>query len=150
MRSQIKTGGTRSWRSKHADDRLELFRSELTLIVMNMPGVPDHVLDRVFAALSDSTRRAILARLRNGEASVAELAEPFDMTTRAVSRHIAVLEAAGLVTRSRDAQRRPSRISTAPLEELDRWLGDYRVLWSGRFDKLNERLKDGMRENDKR
>ncbi|MET4128013.1 metalloregulator ArsR/SmtB family transcription factor [Roseovarius sp. MBR-6] len=99
-------------------------------------------LDRVFGALSDRTRRAILARLRHGEASVAELAEPFDMTVRAVSRHIAVLEAAGLVARGRDAQRRPSRIDPRSLESVDQWLGDYRSLWSSRFDQLSKRLEN--------
>jgi DNA-binding transcriptional ArsR family regulator len=112
---------------------------------MKNTSASDIVLDRVFAALSDSTRRAILARLRENDASVAELAEPFDMTVRAVSRHVAVLEAAGLVTRTRDAQRRPSRISTAPLEQLDRWLSDYRMLWSARFDKLDGRLQKRRR-----
>ncbi len=99
-------------------------------------------LDRVFGALSDRTRRAILARLRHGEASVAELAEPFDMTVRAVSRHIAVLESAGLVARGRDAQRRPSRIDPRSLEFIDQWLGGYRSLWSARFDQLSKRLEN--------
>jgi DNA-binding transcriptional ArsR family regulator len=97
-------------------------------------------LSMTFAALADPTRRAILARLALGEASVAELAEPFDMTSRAVSSHIAVLEAAGLVTRSRDAQRRPSRIRVEPLAEIDGWLDGYRRLWTQRFDKLERRL----------
>lgn len=98
-------------------------------------------LDMTFAALSDSTRRAILARLLAGEASVAELAAPFQLTTRAVSKHVSVLEAAGLVTRSRTAQMRPSRIQAAPLAEVDRWLDSYRVLWNGRFDRLEKRLE---------
>jgi DNA-binding transcriptional ArsR family regulator len=102
----------------------------------------DAELDRVFDALSDRTRRAILARLRDGEASVAELAEPFDITVRAVSRHVAVLEAAGLVARSRDAQRRPSRIEPRFLQSIDQWLGDYRSLWSSRFDQLGKRLEN--------
>lgn len=94
-----------------------------------------------FAALADPTRRAILDRLRHGEASVAELAVPFDMTVRAVSKHIGVLEAAGLVTRGRDAQRRPSRIRAEPLAGIDVWLDDYRALWNSRFDRLDARLK---------
>jgi DNA-binding transcriptional ArsR family regulator len=98
-----------------------------------------------FAALADPTRRAILARLLQGEASVAELAEPFAMTPRAVSRHVSVLEAAGLITRGRDAQRRPSRISAAPLAEVDDWLGGFRALWSSRFDRLEERLANQMK-----
>jgi DNA-binding transcriptional ArsR family regulator len=99
----------------------------------------DH-LSTTFAALADPTRRAILARLLKGEASVAELAEPFDMTTRAVSKHIGVLEAAGLVTRGRDAQRRPSHIRAEPLVDVDAWLQSYRRLWSTRFQRLDERL----------
>jgi DNA-binding transcriptional ArsR family regulator len=101
----------------------------------------DH-LSATFAALSDPTRRAILARLLQGEASVAELAQPFRMTTRAVSKHIGVLEAAGLVTRGRDAQRRPSRIRAEPLAEVDSWLESYRRLWISRFRRLDERLAD--------
>jgi DNA-binding transcriptional ArsR family regulator len=102
----------------------------------------DPDLDRIFSVLSDTTRRAILARLRSGEASVAELAKPFAMTPRAISRHVAVLEAAGLITRRRDAQRRPCRISAAPLAAVDRWLNDYRALWLARFDRLDERLSE--------
>ncbi|HEY1303568.1 MAG TPA: metalloregulator ArsR/SmtB family transcription factor [Vicinamibacterales bacterium] len=97
-------------------------------------------LSTTFAALADPTRRAILDRLLKGEASVAQLAEPFPMTTRAVSKHIGVLEAAGLVTRSREAQRRPSRIRAAPLAEVDTWLKNYRRLWLRRFRRLDERL----------
>jgi DNA-binding transcriptional ArsR family regulator len=98
-------------------------------------------LDLAFSALSDATRRAILARLLEGEASVAELAAPFDLTTRAISKHISVLETAGLVSRSRAAQTRPSRIQAAPLAEIDRWLDSYRVLWNGRFDRLEQRIE---------
>ena len=97
-------------------------------------------LSTTFAALTDPTRRAILERLLKGDASVAELAEPFPMTTRAVSKHIGVLEAAGLVTRGRDAQRRPSRIRAEPLAEVDAWLQNYRRLWHGRFRRLDDRL----------
>lgn len=109
-------------------------------------------LSMTFAALADPTRRAILARLVAGEASVAELAEPFDMTPRAVSNHISVLEAAGLVTKGRDAQRRPSRIRLEPLAQVDGWLETYRQLWSKRFDHLERRLaeqqKAGPRKTD--
>ncbi len=80
---------------------------------------------------------------------MAELAKPFDMTPRAVSRHVAVLEAAGLVTRRRDAQRRPCRISATPLEAVDRWLNDYRALWSARFDRLEERLSEKEATDDR-
>jgi DNA-binding transcriptional ArsR family regulator len=97
-------------------------------------------LDATFAALADPTRRAILARLTRGEASIAELAEPFDLTPRAISKHVSVLERAGLVTRSRDAQRRPTRLRMQPLQAVDRWLDDYRALWNTRFDKLEARL----------
>jgi DNA-binding transcriptional ArsR family regulator len=100
----------------------------------------DDQLSTTFAALADPTRRAILERLLTGEASVAQLAEPFEMTTRAVSKHIGVLESAGLVTRSRDAQRRPSRIRAEPLAEVDAWLENYRRLWHRRFKRLDERL----------
>src|SRR5438132_830974 len=106
-------------------------------------------LSATFGALADPTRRAILERLLAGEASVGELAEPFRMTTRAVSKHIAVLEAAGLVTRARDAQRRPSRIRAEPLAEMDEWLQAYRSLWVGRFQRLGERLKEQQRKGRK-
>ncbi len=98
-------------------------------------------LDRTFAALADPTRRAILARLALSDASVAELAKPFDMSARAVSLHVSVLEKAGLVTRSRDAQRRPSRLELTPLQELDGWLDQYRSIWEGRFDRMEQLLK---------
>jgi len=98
-------------------------------------------LSLTFNALADPTRRAILRRLLKGEASVGELAEPFDLSTRAISKHIAVLEAAGLVTRARDAQRRPSRIRTEPLVEIDDWLRLYRGLWVDRFERLGEVLR---------
>lgn len=97
-------------------------------------------LSATFAALADPTRRRILARLLQGEASIAELAEPFDMTPRAISKHVAVLETAGLVSRGRDAQRRPSRIRHEPLADIDGWLNAYRRLWDDRFDRLSERL----------
>jgi DNA-binding transcriptional ArsR family regulator len=97
-------------------------------------------LSITFAALADPTRLAILERLLKGEASVVELAEPFRMTTRAVSKHVSVLEAAGLVSRGRDAQRRPSRIRAEPLAEVDAWLQNYRLLWNSRFQRLEERL----------
>ena len=100
----------------------------------------DDQLNATFAALADPTRRAILARLLTQDASVIELAKPFHMTTRAVSKHVGVLEAAGLVTRTRDGQRRPSRIRIEPLVEIDAWLGTYRRLWQGRFDRMRKHL----------
>ncbi|WP_394835778.1 metalloregulator ArsR/SmtB family transcription factor [Pendulispora rubella] len=105
-------------------------------------------LSSTFAALADPTRRAILERLLEGEASVGELAEPFAMTVRAISKHVAVLEAAGLVVRGRDAQRRPSRIRAEPLAAVDHWLETYRGLWNARFDRLNERLKTKEKHDD--
>jgi DNA-binding transcriptional ArsR family regulator len=107
---------------------------------LNSSAVEHDRLSTTFAALADPTRRAILERLLKGEASVVELAEPFQMTTRAVSKHIGVLEAAGLVTRGRDAQRRPSRIRAEPLADVDAWLQSYRPLWISRFWRLEERL----------
>ena len=97
-------------------------------------------LTRTFAALADPTRRAIVERLAAGEATVTELAEPFPITVQAVSRHLKVLEEAGLVTRSRSAQRRPARLAGAPLDYAAEWLEKYRLLWEESFDRLGERL----------
>src|SRR3954467_9094883 len=97
-------------------------------------------LDSVFAALADPTRRAILARLASGEASVTELAEPFEMSLPAVSKHLKVLERAGLIARGRDAQWRPSRLQAAPLQEVASWVQDYRQFWEESFDRLEEYL----------
>jgi DNA-binding transcriptional ArsR family regulator len=105
-------------------------------------------LSATFGALADPTRRAILARLLEGEASIAELAKPFSLTPRAVSKHVAVLEAAGLVTKGRDAQRRPSRIIANRLIEIDCWLTNYRKLWLQRFDKLETHLARQTGKND--
>ena len=99
-------------------------------------------LDATFAALADPTRRAILARLALGEASVAELGEPFAMSQPAISKHLKVLELAGLVRRGRDAQRRPCRLEAAPLAEANAWLERYRALWESRFDALDTLLAD--------
>jgi DNA-binding transcriptional ArsR family regulator len=99
-------------------------------------------LSATFAALADPTRRAVLARLARGDASVAELAKPFRLTVRAVSKHVGVLEKAGLVSRGRDGQRRPSRLRLAPLRAVDGWLAEYRRLWEGRFDNIEAVLTD--------
>ena len=99
-------------------------------------------LDATFAALADPTRRAILARLASGEASVLELAEPFDMTQPAISKHLKVLERAGLISRGRDAQRRPCRIEARPLAEANDWLENYRQLWESNFRKLDAVLQE--------
>jgi DNA-binding transcriptional ArsR family regulator len=102
-------------------------------------------LDATFAALADPTRRAILARLAEGEASVLELAEPFAMSQPAISKHLKVLERAGLISRSRDAQRRPCRIEAQPLGEATVWLEEYRRFWEGRFRRLDDVLQEMQR-----
>ena len=102
---------------------------------------PDR-LSSTFAALADPTRRAILARLTLGKASVNELAEPFHMTGPGVSKHLKVLERAGLISRGRDAQWRPCRIETGALEQLDGWVGRYRKLWQGKFDRMDAYLAE--------
>src|SRR4051794_2365534 len=99
-------------------------------------------LDATFAALADPTRRAILSRLASGEASVTELAQPFEMTQPAISKHLKVLEHAGLISRSRDAQRRPCRIEAKPLAEADGWLEGYRRFWEGSFERLDTLLDE--------
>jgi DNA-binding transcriptional ArsR family regulator len=99
-------------------------------------------LDVTFAALADSTRRAILARLARGEASVMELAEPFAMSQPAISKHLKVLERAGLITRGRDAQRRPCRLQATPLREVTDWLEAYREHWERRFERLDGLLEE--------
>src|SRR6201996_5605943 len=99
-------------------------------------------LDATFAALADPTRRAILARLAQGEASVNELVEPFDMSQPAISKHLRVLERAGLISRSRDAQRRPCKLEAKPLAEADEWLERYREFWEASFDRLDSLLQE--------
>lgn len=99
-------------------------------------------LDRIFAALADPTRRAILSRLAGGEASVAELAEPFDMTQPAISKHLKVLETAGLVSRGQDAQRRPRRLEARPLAVASEWLERYRKYWEENFERLDDLLEE--------
>ena len=99
-------------------------------------------LDTTFAALADPTRRAILARLASGEASVKELAAPFAMSQPAISKHLKVLERAGLVSRGRDAQRRPCRLEAKPLAEATEWLAEYRRFWEGSFERLDALLDE--------
>jgi DNA-binding transcriptional ArsR family regulator len=101
----------------------------------------DH-LSTTFAALADPTRRAILARLASGDASVTELAEPFDMSMPAVSKHLKVLERAGLIARSREAQWRPCRLLPAPLKDVSEWVDRYRQMWEERFDRLGDYLQE--------
>ena len=99
-------------------------------------------LDRVFSALADPTRRAILARLAQGEATVNELVQPFALSQPAISKHLKVLEGAGLVARGRNAQFRPVRLDPAPLAEAARWLGDYQEFWDQSFDRLDKVVQD--------
>jgi DNA-binding transcriptional ArsR family regulator len=100
-------------------------------------------LSTTFAALADPTRRAILTRLAHGDATVNELAEPFPISVQAISKHLRVLERAGLIERGRTAQRRPSRLRGAPLRDATEWLEGYRRFWAGSFDRLDQRLRDG-------
>jgi DNA-binding transcriptional ArsR family regulator len=103
-------------------------------------------LDATFAALADPTRRAILARLARGDASVNELAEPFSMSQPAISKHLKVLERAGLVAAARDAQRRPRRLVAKPLAEADAWLEGYRRFWEASFRRLDALLEEMKRK----
>jgi DNA-binding transcriptional ArsR family regulator len=103
-------------------------------------------LSTTFAALADPTRRAILTRLISGEASVTELAEPFDMSMPAISKHLKVLERAGLVTRGRDAQWRPCRLDAGPLKDVADWIEPYRRMWEARFDRLETYLQQLQRK----
>jgi DNA-binding transcriptional ArsR family regulator len=110
-----------------------------TLISEPLPPPPDP-LNATFAALADPTRRAILAHLMSGEASVTELAEPFAMSMPAISKHLKVLERVGLITRGREAQWRPSRIQAAPLKSVSDWVENYRMAWESRLDRLHDYL----------
>ena len=111
---------------------------------------PDR-LSATFAALADPTRRAILARLASGEKSVNELAEPFEMSLPAVSKHLKVLESAGLITRSREAQWRPCRLEAGPLEDISNWVIRYRKFWEESFDRLDAYLREiQAKEKDKK
>ena len=106
-----------------------------------MPSATEQQLDRTFAALADPTRRAILERLAKGETSVNELARPFQMSLPAVSKHLKVLERAGLISRSRRAQVRPARLEPAAMKDASDWLEAYRELWEGRMDRLDAYLR---------
>lgn len=111
------------------------------MVKQGMPAQDDQ-LSRIFAALADPTRRAILARLTEGEASVTELAEPFNMSLPAVSKHLKVLERAGLITRGREAQWRPCRLEPGPLKEVAEWTEHYRRFWDESFDRLDDYLRE--------
>jgi DNA-binding transcriptional ArsR family regulator len=106
-------------------------------------------LSNTFAALSDPTRRAILARLISGEASVTQLAEPFDMSMPAVSKHLKVLERAGLIVRGREAQWRPCRLDAGPLKRVADWTESYRRFWTESFDRLDDYLQDLIKKEKK-
>src|SRR5687768_13032366 len=109
---------------------------------MHTSGYTSTQLDAIFGALADPTRRAILARLTAGEASVQELAEPFRMSQPAISKHLKVLENAGLVSRGQDAQRRPRRLEAAPLAVADEWLERYRKYWEANYERLDALLDE--------
>jgi DNA-binding transcriptional ArsR family regulator len=120
------------------------------LIEMNAQTTAQDSLGNTFAALADPTRRAILARLRQGEAPVTVLAEPFDISLPAISRHLKVLERAGLIARSRDAKWRPCRLDAAPIKEVATWADGYRQFWEQRFAKLDDLLDELQGEEKKR
>jgi DNA-binding transcriptional ArsR family regulator len=103
---------------------------------------PSDRLDATFAALADPTRRAILARLASGEVSVTDLAQPFAMSQPAISKHLKVLERAGLISRSRDAQRRPCRLQAERLKTIAEWVGSYRQFWEASFNRLDDYLEE--------
>ena len=107
-------------------------------------------LSTTFGALADPTRRAILARLASGEASVTELAEPFAMSLPAISKHLKVLERAGLIAKGREAQWRPCRLEAGPLKDAADWVGEYRQFWEESFDRLDEYLKGIQRKEKER
>ncbi len=107
-------------------------------------------LDATFAALADPTRRAILARLTKGDASVMELAAPFDMSQPAISKHLKVLERVGLISRGRDAQRRPCRLEGAPLRDVNAWVEKFREFWESSFESLDDVLEDLKKRDRKR
>jgi len=111
--------------------------------------MPADQLSKTFKALADPTRRAILARLQLGEVSVLELAKPFDMSLPAISQHLKVLENAGLVARSREAQWRPCRLDAAKLKQATEWLDEYRRFWDGSFDRLDRYLAKSQTKNRK-
>jgi DNA-binding transcriptional ArsR family regulator len=110
--------------------------------------LPDDPLSITFAALADPTRRAILARLSSGEASVNDLAAPFKMSLPGVSKHLKVLQRAGLITRGRDAQWRPCRLKAEPMKQATDWLEEYRKYWEGSFDRLEAYLEELQQKED--
>ena len=127
--------------NKPLDNRIRAVYNHMVVQLEGYAMTSSDRLDATFAALADATRRAILARLASGEASVLELAEPFSMTQPAVSKHLKVLERAGLISRRRDAQRRPRRLEVEPLAEATEWLEKYRKIWAGNFQRLDALLE---------
>ena len=117
-------------------------------MIVNHGAAPDR-LTSTFAALADPTRRAILAHLRQGEASVSALAAPFDISLPAISRHLKVLERAGLIARGRNAQWRPCRLEAGPLKEVADWVGDYRDFWEESYERLDDYLQELQRKGEK-
>lgn len=128
--------------TKTLDPQVDLVQNRIVIEPFGYGMTSVDRLDMTFAALADPTRRAILARLALGEASVMELAEPFAMSQPAISKHLKVLEQAGLISRGRDAQRRPCRIEGRPFAEAEEWLEDYRQFWEGQFRKLDLLLSE--------
>lgn len=122
------------------DDARHFIQNRIVIELFGYEMTPSNRLDAAFSALADPTRRAILARLALGEASVLELAEPFSMSQPAVSKHLKVLEQAGLISRKRDAQRRPCRIEGKAFAEVEEWLENYRRFWEGQFRQLDALL----------
>ena len=114
------------------------------------PTIDDSALTAVFSALADPTRRAILQRLRRGEATVTELAQPFAMTLPAISKHLKVLERAGLISRGREAQWRPCRLEAKAMQGATRWLDEYRQYWEESFDRLSDYLTAVQQEDQDR
>jgi DNA-binding transcriptional ArsR family regulator len=114
------------------------------------PELATDQLTTTFAALADPTRRAILARLASGESSVTELAEPFDMSLPAISKHLKVLERAGLIARGREAQWRPCRLEAGPLKDASKWLEHYRRFWEQSFDRLEDYLREVQAKEEKK
>jgi DNA-binding transcriptional ArsR family regulator len=110
--------------------------------------IPEDRLDETFAALANSTRRAILSRLAQGEANVNELAEPFDLTLPAISKHLKVLERAGLIVRAHRAQFRPCALDATRLEEISTWAEQYRSMWEARFDRMDDYVRQLQRKTD--
>jgi len=117
--------------------------------MVQQPMSPER-LDATFSALADPTRRAILARLASGETSVSELAEPFAMSMPAISKHLKVLQRAGLIERSREAQWRPCRLAPAPLKDASEWLDHYRRFWEESFDRLEDYLRELQKKEPKK